>query len=127
MHMKLRRSHRIVAALVALFSLLFMQLAVAAYACPMLSPATAAPMQMADCHGMDQQNPTLCHAQADAGKQSRDTPPAPAVQPFIAAAQLAQVPGLERLMAPGASTAPSDVPAAGPAPPLAILHCCFRI
>lgn len=129
MHMKLRRSHRIVAALVALFSLLFMQLAVAAYACPMLSHEMAAPMPMpmADCHGVDKQNPSLCHAHAEAGKQSRDKPPTPAVQPFIAAAVLVEVAGLDRLMAPSVSTAPSSVPAAGPAPPLAILHCCFRI
>jgi hypothetical protein len=125
--MKLRRSHRLIAALVALFSLLFMQLAVAAYACPMMSHETAAPMPMANCHGVDKQNPSLCHAHGEVGKQSRDKPPAPAVQPFIAAAVLVEVTGLYQLMAPRVSTAPSLVPAAGPAPPIAILHCCFRI
>jgi hypothetical protein len=123
--MKLRRSHRLVAAMLALVSLLFMQLAVAAYACPMPAHETAAPM--ADCHGMDRANPTLCQAHAEPVKQSLDKASSPAVQPFIAAAVVFEVAGLEQLMPRSASVAPSSKPAAGAAPPIAILHCCFRI
>jgi hypothetical protein len=125
--MKLRRPNRIVAALIALVSLLFMQLAVAAYACPMQTGEARAQMAMADCDGMDRMNPSLCHAHAKAGKQSLDKPATPAVQPFIAAAVLVEVAGLDQLMPRSASVAPASVPAAGAAPPIAILHCCFRI
>ncbi len=68
--MKLRRSHRLVAALIALVSLLFMQLALAVYACPMLAQEAPAPMAMADRHRMDKQSPSLCAAHAEAGEQS---------------------------------------------------------
>jgi hypothetical protein len=123
--MKLRRSHRLVAALIALVSLLFMQLAVAAYACPMPAQQTAAPM--ADCQGMDGMTSSLCQARADTGTQSLDKAPTPAVQPFVAAAFLVEVAGLGQLMPRSASVAPSSIPAAGAAPPISILHCCFRI
>jgi hypothetical protein len=125
--MKLRRSHRLVAALIALASLLFMQLAVAAYACPMLAPEAPAPMAMADCHGMDKQSPALCAARAETGKQSLDKAATPHVQPFVAAAVLVEVDGIEPLMPASVSVAPSSVPAAGASPPIAVLHCCFRI
>lgn len=124
--MKLRRTNRVVAALIAMFSLLFMQLAVAAYACPMLAQETPPPMT-ADCHNMDRENPVLCHAFVESGKQSLDKAAAPAVQPFVAAAALAEVAPVDQLAPAGALLAPSAVPAMGPAPPIAILHCCFRI
>jgi hypothetical protein len=128
-NMTLRRSHRLVAALLALASLLFMQLAVAAYACPMLSPQrlTPPPMAMADCHGMDKGSPSLCGAQLDTGKQSLDKPPTPHVQPFVAAAVLAEVAAIEPLMPASATIAFSSIPAAGAAPPLAVRHCCWRL
>ncbi|MDB5917468.1 MAG: hypothetical protein JWR40_1702 [Massilia sp.] len=127
--MTLRRSHRLVAALIALASLLFMQLAVAAYACPLLSPHTLSPppMAMADCHGMDKQSPSLCGAQADAGKQSLDKPATPHVEPFVAAAVLADVVAIAPLMPASVTVLPSSIPAAGAAPPIAIRHCCWRI
>jgi hypothetical protein len=127
MDMKLRRSHRVFAALLALASLLFMQLAVAAYACPMQTPARPVAMAMADCHGMERMNPNLCQAHTEAGNQSLDKAPTPAVQPFIAAAVVAEVAGLDRLMLPSAGLAPSSVSSSGASPPISILHCCFRI
>jgi hypothetical protein len=127
--MTLRRSHRLVAALIALASLLFMQLAVAAYACPMLSPHTLTPpaMAMADCHGMDKQSPSLCGAQLDTGKQSLDKPATPHAGPFVAAAVLVEVAAIEPLMPASVSVLASAIPAAGAAPPLAIRHCCWRL
>lgn len=122
--MKLPRSQRLVAALLALVSLLFMQLAVAAYACPMVSPA---PAYMADCQGMDRANPTLCQAHAESSEQSLDKAANPEVQPFIAAAVLVEVAAVGRLLPRGMGSAPWSVPDAGPAPPIAILHCCLRI
>ncbi|HEU4372766.1 MAG TPA: hypothetical protein VFS02_04705 [Telluria sp.] len=111
--------------MLALVSLLFMQLAVVAYACPMRAHETVAPM--ADCHGMDHASPTLCQAHAEPVKQSLDKVSTPTPQPFVAAAILFEVAGLDQLMPRSAQVAPSDIPAAGAAPPIAILHCCFRI
>jgi uncharacterized membrane protein len=125
--MKLRRSHRVFAALLALASLLFMQLAVAAYACPMQTQEKPAAMGMADCHGMERMNPNLCQAHSEAGKQSLDKAPTPAVQPFIAAAVLVEVSGLDRLMQPSAGIVPTSATSSGASPPISILHCCFRI
>ncbi|MDB5951900.1 MAG: hypothetical protein JWR65_3755 [Massilia sp.] len=106
-----------------------MQLAVAAYACPMLSPETLNPalMAMADCHGMDKQSPSLCAAQADTGKQSLDKPAAPHVEAFVPAAVLVEVAATEPLTPASVSVRPSSIPAAGAAPPIAIRHCCWRV
>ena len=133
--MTLRRSHRLVAALIALASLLFMQLAVAAYACPMLSLHSRSQAQtpppravaLADCHGMDTDSPSLCGAQSDAGKQSLDKPATPHVEPFAAAAVLVEVVATEALTPTGASVRAWSIPAALAAPPIAIRHCCWRI
>src|SRR4051794_23372708 len=96
----MRRSHRVLTALIALVSLLFMQLAVAAYACPMQAKVKPAAMAMADCHQMDRMTPSLCQAHAEAGKQSLDKAPTPLVQPFIPAAVLVEVAGLDLLTPP---------------------------
>ena len=133
-----RRSHRLVTALIALASLLFMQLAVAAYACPMLSLQTQTQTQtqaqtppiampMADCHAMDTDSPSLCGAQSDVGKQSLDKPATPHVEPFAAAAVLVKVVAKEALKPTGASIRAWPIPAALAAPPIAVRHCCWRI
>jgi hypothetical protein len=123
----MRRSHRILTALIALVSLLFMQLAVAAYACPIQTQEKPVAMAMADCHGMDRMSPSLCQAHAEAGKQSLDKAPTPAVQPFIAAAVLVEVAGLDLLTPPSLGILASSATSSGASPPIAILHCCFRI
>src|SRR5437899_6236970 len=97
--MKLSRPSRFVAALIALVSMLFMQLAVAGYACPgletgqvsesvaMSADAGSQSMQsMPGCAGMDAAQPGLCHAHAQVGNQSLDKAELPHVQPFVAAA-----------------------------------------
>lgn len=64
------------AALAALLSMLFTQLAVAAYTCPNTSPTSAesptAGMGLAktNCAQVDASQPSLCQVQSDAGKQS---------------------------------------------------------
>ena len=68
-----RRSiHRLSTTFVAVFSLLFSQLALAAHVCPALTDAGAMAAMMAagmPCEGMDQSQPTLCHQHAaDPGK-----------------------------------------------------------
>lgn len=137
--MKPSRSSRIVAALVALFSMLFMQLAVAAYACPGLSIAGDADMSamsagggtpaMSDCEGMDQTQPALCqaHAQDQQSKQSLDKPQSPDVQPFIAVGLVLASYSIDIAARPLPPQPESAFLARSTAPPLAISHCCFRI
>ena len=135
--MRLTRSCRWYAAVIALISMLFMQLAVAAYACPQLKVesqgAQGQIMKIAHGHDMpccqkpDPEQPALCHAHGDVGKQSLDKPDLPSVPPFNAVG----------LAIPLFPVAPFDVPASAPvngvglarttAPPLAIRNCCFRI
>lgn len=137
--MRFHRHSRFVAALIALFSVLFMQLAVAAYACPTIAttPATSAHAglanadgheQMAGCDGMvDPDQPALCFAHAQEGSQSLYKPPVPDVQPAVVVA-------LVRVIADaGIVFRPETTPAQAPwlmrasDPPLSIRNCCFRI
>lgn len=123
--MKIRRSSRIVAALVALFSLLFMQLAVASYSCPAGGELTATG---ANCAGMDSSQPSLCKAKAvnQAAKQSLDKPDLPAVLPFVPVelAGLVLTVDWTPLATDGAATPPEW--GRRIAPPITIQHCCFR-
>lgn len=136
--MKLSRPSRFVAALIALISVLFTQLAVAAYACPSLQAGPDArpalivgaepdEQTMPDCAEMDMEQPALCHAHAQVGDQSLDKPASPHLFPSAAI-----------LLVPAAGTtgfayrpvtAYTDSPfLAWTSPPsLSIRHCCFRI
>jgi hypothetical protein len=132
--MKLTRSNRLVTVLVTLFSLLYMQLAVAAYACPELSPRRAAAVMvdadgvpMANCHGMDKQNPSLCHAHGEVGKQALDRAAPPVVQPFVATGFVIALADAEQPIRAGFALPTAFLMAASTAPPISILHCCFRI
>lgn len=132
--MKLSRPSRFVVAVVALLSILFMQLAVASYACPAMdlehgSQAMAATQMedMAGCHDMDPEQPSLCHAYGQTGNQSLDKPAVPPLQPFLAV-------GFGLPATPLGATRPPDFAFPGTifltratAPPLAIRNCCFRI
>ena len=126
------RRNRLVSAIVALLSLLFMQLAVAAYACPNLMPAPSAPMldsagqPMVDCPETDCQSPTLCHAHTTKLTPSLEKPDAPSVMPFVATGFALH------LMWPEQTAALPNPPrvflhASGTSPPIAIRHCCFRL
>jgi hypothetical protein len=111
------------------FRFLTMQLAVAGYVCPNawadrhiaeLAHSTA------DCGGdLDTEQPGLCKAHAQYGKQSLDKPLSAPVAPFAATTLLYE------LRLAGSSSLVSDLPdpflARASAPPLTISHCCFRI
>ena len=131
--MKLSRLSRAVVAFVTLISLLFMQFAIAAYACPVMSDNEGRALMMSSdmpgCAGMDAKQPTLCHAasQNELAKQSLDKPPGPDVQAFIPTTLVLAV----------QSAAISDHPpghigqfadlSRATLPPIAIRHCCWRI
>lgn len=114
--------------------LLFMQLAVAAYACPRLDvpnivPAaiTAEPSDMAKgCEVLDPANPNLCLQQLQAGTQLPDTAALPIPVPSAGAVLEIALP------APAGNSnsfiaVARDLLARDTAPPLTVRNCCFRI
>ena len=125
------RRLRLIATLVALFSLLFMQLAVASFACPIpastMQSAASAPQAMPGCVEMETMQPSLCHAHEQAGNQSLDRPDLPQVPPFApTGVALTLLPLIPRL--PESIVRASDVAdLRANAPPIAIRNCCFRI
>jgi hypothetical protein len=132
MVMKTSRPLRFAAALIALVSVLFAQLAVAGYACPGLKIDISLSMQgkmhdgMSGCAGMDQKQPNLCHAHDQVGNQSLDKPDLPLVQPFIAAAMVTNLSSID-IDPTGPYQISHESLTQATAPPHAILHCCYRI
>jgi hypothetical protein len=127
--MKLSRPVRSIAAIIMLFSLLFAQLAVAAYACPAQATTVVGMSSMPGCTdmSMDKTSPALCAAHCDAHHQSVDTSGTPAVQPFVPCELELVLPRIER-STPALAFSLESVPLTrATAPPLAIRHCCFRI
>jgi hypothetical protein len=135
--MKLTRPSRVVAALIALFSVLFMQFAVAAYACPghqageMNEPVAMSIdsdiQTMATCQGMDLEQPSLCHAHDQAGNQSLNKPELPQVQSFVAAGLALTLISIDVTYRPLAKQSEDLRLTRSTAPPLPIQNCCFRI
>jgi hypothetical protein len=134
--MKTSRSTRLVTAIVALLSMLYMQLAVASYVCPGVPagsndsavPAQAAMIDMPNCQGMDAVQPQLCdlHAHGEPAKQSLDNP-ASDVPPFVPGALMLQLQLFDAVAIPDAASHRPIALARTTAPPVAIRNCCFRI
>ena len=125
--MAARKSHALVA-LCAIASLLFMQLAVAAYTCPHdhSPPAADVVQDEPACDQMDRANPALCHAHCQQQAQSLDKPVAltiPAAMPSGLRMALVQVAAAFVVSAKDQLS----LLARSTAPPLAIRHCCLRI
>lgn len=133
--MKISRSSRLIATFIALFSILFTQLAVASYACPSLVSAPASQTMaaaMADdsmpgCTDMDPVQPSLCHAYGQVGDQSLDKPAVPPLQPFLAVGFGLVVHPLATSHLVSFDLTQSIVLTHATAPPLTIRNCCFRI
>ena len=135
--MNLNRRNRFTTVLFALFSLLFMQLAVAAYVCPgrtaqvvkMVGKSTMAEAGMPCAESMptamDEDQPSLCQAHCQATEQSSDSYQ---LLPIASLSDL--VPGFAP---PRVLPVPQGAPLQAPllrrttTPPLAVRHCCFRI
>lgn len=124
----MKRTTRFLAAWLALFAVLFSQLAVASYACPFLATPVemTAPMDGCDGMPMDQDQPALCHAHGQQGDQSLD-------KPLVAFPQAALLRGLasEWVAAsgidPGSTSELPSLLTRATAPPVALRHCCLRI
>src|SRR5438067_9692021 len=136
--MRPSRKHRVLTALIALFGMLFMQFAVASYACPGIqaggSSGPAASMDapgdgaaMPDCGQPDSGKPALCHAHCEDGKSSLDKHQVRTLAP-AAILSVAMVVSAEPVMPdPGARVEHASLLQRTTAPPIAIRHCCFRI
>jgi hypothetical protein len=135
--MRLSRSGRWYAALIALLSMLFMQLAVAAYACPQLDTRVAGGhghgMMSGQAHAMsccekpDPAQPALCHAHGQVGKQSLDKPEPPPVAPFTAVGLAIPLALADHVDGRPGASAGGALLARTTAPPLSIRNCCLRI
>lgn len=134
--MRLSRTSRLIAATIALFSILFMQLAVSAYACPalslghngqMTSSVYKTPVDMVRCQDMDMEQPHLCHASHQTDKQSLDKPATPPLAAFVAVGYGLPISvdllSFERFL----DAPPPAFLTHATAPPIAIRNCCFRI
>ncbi|MEB0117744.1 hypothetical protein QN395_14710 [Undibacterium sp. RTI2.2] len=137
---KLSRPSRLVAAFLTLFSMLFMQLALASYVCPgkMMGNVSngmsgmsksVSTMPMLNCEGMDSEQPALCHAHAEdaLSKQSLDKPIAPDVPAFIMAGLVLTLTIIDSAEFPQEPEPQSLLLMRSTAPPIAIRNCCFRI
>lgn len=135
--MRSSRQFRFVAALIALLSMLFTQLAVASYVCPnkgggqdqavvTMTPVSA-PSGMNGCAGLDVEQPSLCHAHGQVGNQSLDKPDLPQVQPFIAVGLMQALTYLDTAYRPSLPQPRALALTRATAPPLTIRNCCFRI
>lgn len=128
------RRTRLTTVLFALISLLFMQLAVASYACPGTESKVAAISAMAEAGmpcaqsmtvNMDEEQPNLCKAHCQAGQQVADKYELPA--PVALTALPPDF--LSPVVVPVLQGAPMQAPhlMRTTAPPVAIRHCCFRL
>ena len=131
--MKPSLATRIIAVVLAISSMLFMQLALAAYVCPGISQGGATMMasstDMPGCDGMDVEQTALCHAhtQDQSSKQTLDRADLPPVAPFIAGQLVQALVPVPVFSASHYSSYATHYPSPSAAPPIAILHCCFRI
>ena len=134
--MKLIRHSRFATALLVLVSMLFMQLAVAAYACPNLqSPEIAAggtpvvencDQPMAGDGKLDAAAPNLCYSHCDVVQLSVDQPQTAKI-PALATTDFLVVPIAFEVTSRSSTPRFSLLLARANDPPLAIRNCCFRI
>ncbi|CAN7768930.1 hypothetical protein LJR084_007505 [Variovorax sp. LjRoot84] len=122
--------------------LVFAQMAIAAYACPTLSAApeslsmvamdasvAATPGEeaaMVGCDQIDNSAPNLCAEHCRFGQQSADHTPAPTV-PAALLTTLYTLPVQPEHLGHVRPPADMELEQVAASPPLAILHCCFRI
>lgn len=120
-------------------SVLFMQLAVAAYACPTLTAGVVesvhAGMMQADDHAdmagcedvIDIEQPSLCQAHAQFGDQFAGNAELPNLSPPLAWTVIPVLQIVDTASRPDLDAVATPHLARSSAPPLSIQHCCFRI
>lgn len=137
--MKFSRQSRVITALFALVTVLFMQLAVSAYACPSLAQGKSvaysmASMQSTDhesmvgCEGViDNEQPSLCFVHSQYGDQSSNKIEPPNPTPSLMVIAMPVVKPLAMPQRPPGDYLITSVHARETTPPLTIQNCCFRI
>lgn len=130
--MLVRRRHRLITVFLALFSLLFMQLAVAGYACPAdgkageIAAMTEAAMPCAgDMPSADAEQPGLCHAHCQATQQSVEKVQLPTPIGAVATGFTYTIEPVR--VSPPAQPAQAPLLLRSTAPPISVRNCCFRI
>jgi hypothetical protein len=125
--MPFRRRHHRWIALIALLGLLFQQVAMAAYLCPIDARGTVpvAAEQMPPCHSSGTADKSRCHQHCHPLAQTSDHEATPAVPPAL----LPPARWLRESIAlvGGRDFTERNVQARGSAPPLTIQHCTFQI
>lgn len=85
------------------------------------------PANLAPCHDMDTEQPSLCHASHETDKQSLDKPATPPLAPFVAVGYGLPISqdllSFERFLGSPAFAFLTHATA----PPIAVRNCCFRI
>jgi len=125
--MPFRRHHRCCIALIALLGLLFQQLAMAAYVCPVDGGNVASNVaaQMPPCHSPDTSDKSRCHQHCHPLAQTSDHASAPAVPAaLLPATTWLRAPAV---VAPNQEIRADNIDARSTAPPLTIQHCTFQI
>lgn len=130
------RRTRLITALLALISLLFMQWAVASYACPGVASRLGEVAAMAEAGvpcassmslDMDDSQASLCHAHCQTDKQNTHNPECAAPIALTALGPSFVVPVPELDSSGDAPWQSSPHLRRTIAPPLAISNCCFRL
>ncbi|HEY9459506.1 MAG TPA: hypothetical protein VIR04_01760 [Paralcaligenes sp.] len=134
--MKLSRGSRLTAALVALVSMLFMQMALAGYACPgyktglghdkVAMAQSASDMAMPGCEQVDLAQPNLCQAAIQIAHQSLDKPQVPHVHAFVPVTTML-VAEASALYRPITGSLKVERPQRHTAPPISTLRSRLRI
>ncbi|MEP7043518.1 MAG: hypothetical protein ABI843_10680 [Dokdonella sp.] len=125
--MHLRHRHRRWIALIALLSLLFQQVAMAAYLCPNesgRSETASMSAAMPACHANVTTDKARCNQHCAPLPPSSDHPPSPTVPTMLPAT--AWLPVAEARCSSG-HVYGADIDARSTAPPLTIQHCTFQI
>jgi hypothetical protein len=125
--------NRFITALVMLFSLLFSQLALAAYDCPNLTVKPEPVMQMPldeaghamPCSEIDKQSPNLCQAHGQSKAQALDLGGQNVVAPFIPMALVAELVAIDQPLPSSLDANPAFLRASSCTPPITIRHCRF--
>ena len=132
--MTFTRSFRQMLCRVLIGTLLFAQFALAAYACPGTSFMAAAPATGSSdagmampCADMDKATPNLCAEHCRHGQQAADHAPVLMPMPALFSLLYALPPAVSIDEGAASTLASPSVASTGAAPPLAILHCRWRI
>lgn len=126
----MKRVYSRAVSLFAIVALLFSQLAVSAYACPMLAESMRARDVVIDasassCDETDMGQPSLCQKHCENGQQNVNDAGSPLASVALAPAFVVSLPIVPSPVVRSATLYPSLVHATSP--PLSIRNCCFRI